>query len=208
MALDGHCCASLSEAAFEMEWEGGSQGAPRVPLSLRIRPLPPFRNGGDCAHAVCCSSSRDELPAGMDFVGDLSNVLLESEVRAAQTGRLMIGAADRRKKTRPPDGPRAPFVASMHLARVPHTTQGEGERLAVGSPWVDGGRCEAAERELHLKQQQCAHCGAVGEVCPKCAIQVMHWTLSANFESYAAHVRRPPCARGERLGTHGQHRIR
>jgi len=131
----------------------------------------------------------------------MSNILLEREVRALSARSEANNRADRQDWNHLSHHPATtPLSAAVLPARVCNGEQGEGNKLAIGSPWVDGGR-DYGEFSLPVKQQHCARCGDYVTVCAKCALRVVHWTLVTNFETYSPHSRRPKCTSGrdERL---------
>ena len=132
----------------------------------------------------------------MDFVGDMSNILLEREVRGLSAMSEAINRADR-QDWNPLSNHlvTTPLSAAALPARASNGVQGEGNDLAIGSPWVDGGGVYG-ECSLPVKQQQCARCGEYSAVCTKCALRVVNWTLTTNFETYSSHSRRPKCSSG------------
>ena len=132
----------------------------------------------------------------MDFVGDMSNILLEREVRALSARSEANNRADRQDWNPLSHHPAtAPLCAAILPARASNGEQGEGNKFAIGSPWVAGGQ-DYGEGSLPVKHQQCARCGDYVTVCAKCALRVVHSTLVTNFETYSSHSRRPKCTGG------------
>ena len=147
----------------------------------------------------------------MEFVGDMGTIMTSGELAEAQCNHSLCPELRSRDmdgcKCDPVSPSLLPFKTfiSSSLPFIPHAEKSDDEVVLstsegfrkTSSPWVgDGPRVDSnVLRKSRLSRiLNCQNCGAPSHsfscaTCPRCALIIVHATLTSNFNSYKLPVR-------------------
>lgn len=145
----------------------------------------------------------------MEFVGDMGSIMTSGELAEAQCNHsLCPELRSRDQRSRSLLACPADVKCMDHSVRsgLPHAEKSDDEVVLSasegfrkpGSPWVgDGPRVDSnmlRKPRLSRILQNCQNCGAPSHsfscaTCPRCALIIVHATLTSNFNSYKLPVR-------------------
>ena len=148
----------------------------------------------------------------MEFVGDMGSILTSGELAEAQCNHsLCPELRSRDQRSRSLLACQADVKCMDHSSAylehfIPHAQKSDDEVVLSasegfrkpGSPWVgDGPRVDSnVLRKSRLSRilHNCQNCGAPSHsfscaTCPRCALIIVHATLTSNFNSYKLPVR-------------------